>query len=130
MSDAREALVALILERFRAAETYMDLPRQAGLLADAIQSAGWIPPTVKPSVEDVARALADDWNPDRDPILTAMFRDYAQTVLALYPGRTETEVRREAWDEVADYLDRTNAPSLAEAARRDNPYREEADDAR
>ena len=29
----------------------------------------------------VARALADDWNPDRDPILTAMFRDYAATIL-------------------------------------------------
>lgn len=39
--------------------------------------------------ETVARALADDWNPDRDPILTAMFRDYAQTVLtalADHPG--------------------------------------------
>lgn len=39
------------------------------------------------------------------------------------------EVRREAaekaWDEVADYLDRTNAPSIAEAARRDNPYRKD-----
>ena len=30
---------------------------------------------------DLAQALADDWNPDRDPILTAMFRDYAQTVI-------------------------------------------------
>ncbi len=41
-------------------------------------------------VETVARALADDWNPDRDPVLTAMFRDYAQTavttVLAVLPA--------------------------------------------
>ena len=39
------------------------------------------------------------------------------------------EVRREvaekAWDEVADYLDRTNAPDIAEAARRDNPHRKD-----
>lgn len=35
------------------------------------------------------------------------------------------EVRREAWDEVADYHDRTNAPSIAESVRRDNPYRRE-----
>ena len=40
-----------------------------------------------------------------------------------------TEVRRETWDEVADYLDRTNAPSIAESTRRDNPYRKgETDD--
>lgn len=36
-----------------------------------------------------------------------------------------TEVRREAWDEVADYHDRTNAPDIAESTRRDNPYRKE-----
>lgn len=29
----------------------------------------------------LAALLADDWNPERDPILTAMFRDYAQTIL-------------------------------------------------
>lgn len=32
-------------------------------------------------VDMVAQALADDWNPGRDPILTAMFRDYARTAL-------------------------------------------------
>lgn len=31
---------------------------------------------------DLAKLLADDWNPDRDPILTAMFRDYAESILA------------------------------------------------
>ena len=29
----------------------------------------------------LAKLLADDWNPDRAPVLTAMFRDYAQTAL-------------------------------------------------
>lgn len=33
-------------------------------------------------IEQAARAMADDWNPDRDPILTAMFRDYANTLAA------------------------------------------------
>lgn len=32
-------------------------------------------------IEKAAKALADDWNPERDPILSAMFRDYAQTAL-------------------------------------------------
>ena len=32
-------------------------------------------------IEAVARTIADDWNPDRDPILTAMFSDYADTIL-------------------------------------------------
>jgi len=40
-------------------------------------------------LERVARALADDWNPDRDPILTAMFRDYAATAIA---AMTTTQV--------------------------------------
>lgn len=34
------------------------------------------------AVEAAARAMADDWNPGRDPVLTAMFRDYAQTAVA------------------------------------------------
>ena len=33
-------------------------------------------------IERAARAMTDDWNPDRDPILTAMFRDYANTLAA------------------------------------------------
>ena len=32
--------------------------------------------------DQLAELLADDWNPDRDPILTAVFRDYAQTIIA------------------------------------------------
>ena len=32
-------------------------------------------------VEAGAKALADDWNPDREPVLTAMFSDYSATAL-------------------------------------------------
>ena len=45
--------------------------------------------------DQLAELLADDWNPDRDPILTAMFRDYAQTILDAGwrpPARTVTTV--------------------------------------
>ena len=45
--------------------------------------------------DQLAALLADDWNPDRDPILTAMFRDYAQTILDAGwrpPARTVTTV--------------------------------------
>ena len=128
----REALVALIEQNGCLP------PSDAEDIADAILAAGWTPPgeRVKPSVEDVARAIlmvtqAADVDPDyawnvQYPEVQDECLDQARAVLALLPGRTETEVRREAWDEVADYLDRTNAPSLAEAARRDNPYRKEA----
>ena len=59
---------------------------------------GWIEVTVSPVVaqdtttpadgpdsdviEQAARAMADDWDPDRDPFLLAMFRDYANTLAA------------------------------------------------
>lgn len=32
-------------------------------------------------IERAAQAMADDWNPDRDPILTAMFHDYAASAM-------------------------------------------------
>jgi hypothetical protein len=40
-------------------------------------------------------------------------------------NRWLAEVKRDVWDEVADYHDRTNAPDIAESTRRDNPYRSE-----
>ena len=49
--------------------------------------------------DQLAALLADDWNPDRDPILTAMFRDYAQTILDAGwrpPARTVTTVEERA----------------------------------
>ena len=33
------------------------------------------------AIEAGAKAMADDWNPGRDPILTAMFRDYSATAI-------------------------------------------------
>ena len=33
------------------------------------------------AIQAGAKALADDWNPDRDPVLTVMFSDYSTTVL-------------------------------------------------
>ena len=56
---------------------------------------GWTPPTVKPSVEDVARALAElnedtDWEGGVESYLPD-----ARAVLALLPGRTEAEVKAE-----------------------------------
>lgn len=33
-------------------------------------------------VERAAKAMADDWDPERYPVLAAMFRDYAQTALS------------------------------------------------
>ena len=57
--------------------------------------------------DQLAALLADDWNPDRDPILTAMFRDYAQTILDAGwrpPARTVTTV-----EELATSLDEMRA---------------------
>ena len=34
------------------------------------------------AIEAAAKAMADDWNPDRDTILTAMFRDHADSAIA------------------------------------------------
>ena len=34
------------------------------------------------TIETAAHALDTAWNPERYPVLTAMFRDYAQTALA------------------------------------------------
>ena len=84
-----------------------------------------------------------EYTPTTEQVRAAFIaqEDFYARVASLEPPTSEesgedfdrwlAEVRREAaekaWDEVADYLDRTNAPSLAEAARRDNPYRKEAD---
>lgn len=60
--------------------------------------------------DDLAKLLADDWNPDRDPILTAMFRDYAATILKAGwrpPARTiETDEELDALPEGSVVLDR------------------------
>ena len=46
-------------------------------------------------VEAAAEAMADDWNPERDPVLSAMFRDYAVSALeAVIP-----QIAAAVWDE-------------------------------
>lgn len=85
-------------------------------------------PSVVPesAVEAVARALSDDWNPGRDPVLTAMFRDYAHTaltaalpLLTAAPSATRDEVARairsvtDRWDEPLDEVH--DVPLVADA---------------
>lgn len=58
------------------------------------------------AVEKAAKAMADDWNPERDPILTAMFRDYAATALeAAAPLIAAKALRALADDMEADSWD-------------------------
>ena len=45
------------------------------------------------AIKAAAQAMADDWNPDRDPVLTAMFSDYSATALA-----AATPHLRAAWE--------------------------------
>lgn len=47
-------------------------------------------------IEQAAKAMADDWNPDRDPILSAMFRDYAATAIAAVAPFIAAQVLRDA----------------------------------
>lgn len=121
MTDPREALVALLWEKFGA---WPNGPLAAWLtkadcarFADAILTAGWAPPgeRVKPSVEDVAAAIEAETasydpvtSPERgepESLLAADGSDMsltaARAVLALPPGRTEAEVEVEALREAA-----------------------------
>ena len=72
------------------------------------------------TIETAARALDDAWNPDRYPVLAAMFRDYAQTALdAVLP-----ELLADAWDEAVAsmrYEDGTPVQLVSVV----NPYRPE-----
>lgn len=54
------------------------------------------------AIEAAARAMADDWNPDRDPILTAMFRDYAQSAVDAALAVARPAYRAEGMREWAD----------------------------
>ena len=47
------------------------------------------------TIETAAHALDTAWNPERYPVLTAMFRDYAQTALAAVLPK----LLAKAWDE-------------------------------
>ena len=52
------------------------------------------------AIEAAAKAMADDWNPDRDPVLTAMFRDYSVSAIAA----AEPHLRRKWADEARKLL--------------------------
>ncbi len=56
-------------------------------------------------VEKAAKAMADDWNPERDPILTAMFCDYAQTALEAVAADLRAEGAERALREAADEIE-------------------------
>ena len=70
-------------------------------------------------IEKAAIALADDWNPERDPILSAMFRDYAQTALSAVADDLRAEGAAQALREAAVLKAMTE---YAEAIRGDWSY--------
>ena len=57
------------------------------------------------AIEAAAKAMADDWNPDRDPILTAMFRDHADSALAA----AEPHLRKKWAEEIRE---KVNPPDV------------------
>ena len=59
-----------------------------------------LPPTVKPSLEQVVDALAAQ-RPGSAEWTSSRIMQTARTILALLPGRTETEVKAEALREAA-----------------------------
>ena len=52
------------------------------------------------AIDAAAEAMATDWNPDRDPVLTAMFRDYSVSAIAA----AEPHLRRKWADEARKLL--------------------------
>lgn len=159
MADPREALVALLNSPEHAPMSTHD-PRDGSCqscpwplhemppedIADAILAAGWTPrgEHVKPSVEDVARALyrddaahervADDWG-DLSNETREWYRDQARAVLALFHGRTEAEVKAEALREFAAeryeaYLTDPDLPASEQPSPAARRYRLAADSLR
>lgn len=81
-------------------------------------------------VEKAAKAMADDWNPERDPILTAMFRDYAQTAIQAVAAdlRAEGVAEERVWSRKdaqrqLDNLRALHEQSSRNAERVDAAYR-------
>ena len=52
------------------------------------------------AIDAAAEAMATDWNPDRDPVLTAIFRDYSVSAIAA----AEPHLRRKWADEARKLL--------------------------
>ena len=73
-------------------------------------------------VEAAAEAMADDWNPERDPVLSAMFRDYAVSALEA----AAPIIAAKAWEE--GYAACRNRPRVdGYLINRTNPYQTRAD---
>ena len=123
--DQAAARKAQDLYRFDGSDPDTILALRSAFRAGAEFAAALTAPSVAPeaAVEAVARALSDDWNPGRDPVLTAMFRDYALTaalpLLTPAPSATREEVTRairsvtDRWDEPLDEVH--DVPPIADA---------------
>ena len=72
------------------------------------------------AVEKAAKAMADDWNPERDPILSAMFRDYAATALEAAAPLIAAKALRDAATRIPSVYTRSQGgPSAWLSARAD-----------
>jgi hypothetical protein len=136
MTDPREALVRVTAWLDDDADLRIpDTPWGRALYDDLrLLVAGWSPPTVKPSVEDVARRhsrVSMDGTCVCGAVGIGFILGYGEHLvaetLALFPGRTEVEVHREAEARGYEagyrrgYRDRRLEKSF-------NPHQEEADD--
>ena len=55
--------------------------------------------------------MATDWNPDRDPVMTAIFRDYSVSAIAAAEPHLRKQVRAEVAAEIRASLPRDLAAS-------------------
>ena len=63
------------------------------------------------AIEAAAEAMATDWNPDRDPVLTAILRDYSVSAIAAAEPHLRKKVRAEVAAEIRASLPRDLAAS-------------------
>ena len=63
------------------------------------------------AIEAAAEAMATDWNPDRDPVMTAIFRDYSVSAIAAAEPHLRKQVRAEVAAEIRASLPRDLAAS-------------------
>ena len=56
------------------------------------------------AIEAAAEAMATDWNPDRDPVMTAIFRDYSVSAIAA----AEPHLRKKWAEELVERIRASN----------------------
>ena len=56
------------------------------------------------AIEAAAEAMATDWNPDRDPVMTAIFRDYSVSAIAA----AEPHLRKKWAEELVERIGASN----------------------